>query len=199
MEDFHLGRALYSGQYANVDARAFRDRPPRAGSAKSRRFHEDVMKEYEAEWPKLSLPARQALLHSVQDGTLPDFLEQCGNELDARLDERDKQAGQLLSGWQAPEKHALLTFLSFRQWPEGTVQDGTLTSFWRTSPPFPAPFHFWGAGGAPPGPRAGFSSLPPYRKKGIPTCLWANGKHRTGKTTPSARRCAFVCQSSGAV
>ncbi|MFR7477603.1 MAG: hypothetical protein ACLUUJ_01835, partial [Acutalibacteraceae bacterium] len=124
------------------------------------------MKEYEAEWPKLSLPARQALLHSVQNGTLPDFLEQCGNELEARLDERDKQAGQLLSGWSAPEKHALLTFLSFRQWPEGTVQDGTLTLLLEDEPTFSRTLSLLGVQGAPTGAEGRFFQFTALQKEG---------------------------------
>ena len=169
----------------------FRDRPPRAGSRKSRRFHEEVRKKVEAEWPKFSLQARQALLRSVQNGTLPDFLEQCGNELDARLDERDKQAGQLLAGWPAPEKHALLTFLSYRQWPESIVQDGALILPLEDEPTFSRTLSLLGVQGAPTGAEGRFSSLPPYEKKGIPTCLWVSGKRRRRKAIRFARRCVF--------
>ncbi len=144
----------------------FRDRPPQAGSRKSRRFHEEVRKEVEAEWPKFSLSARQALLRSVQNGTLPDFLEQCGNELDARLDERDKQAGQLLAGWPAPEKHALLTFLSYRQWPESIVQDGALILPLEDEPTFSRTLSLLGVQGAPTGAEGRFFQFTALRKEG---------------------------------
>lgn len=144
----------------------FRDRPPQAGSRKSRRFHEEVRKEVEAEWPKFSLSARQALLRSVQNGTLPDFLEQCGNELDACLDERDKQAGQLLAGWPAPEKHALLTFLSYRQWPESIVQDGVLVLSLEDEPTFSRTLSLLGVQGAPTGAEGRFFQFTALRKEG---------------------------------